>query len=41
MIQCENTRCNEKQYFTITVCTACGKKIKHADKQIEAMRGVR
>lgn len=38
MICCENKRCKEFQYFTITKCTACGKKIKKAIKQIEEMK---
>lgn len=38
MVQCENKRCNEKQYFLTDVCTACGKKIKHAEQQITDLR---
>lgn len=38
MIRCENARCNEPQYFLRTTCSACGKKIKHAQRQVEAMR---
>ena len=35
LINCENKRCGEKQFFENTRCTACGKPIKNAKKQIE------
>jgi len=38
MIRCENVRCGEMQWFETRKCTACGKKIKNADKQINAMK---
>jgi len=38
MIQCDNKRCTEKMYFEITTCTACGKTIKSAKEQIEALK---
>ena len=28
MVQCENKRCLQYQFFQNTQCTACGKKIK-------------
>jgi hypothetical protein len=28
MIHCANPRCGEPQFFDLTKCTACGKKIK-------------
>jgi hypothetical protein len=28
MIHCTNPRCGELQFFDLTKCTACGKKIK-------------
>jgi len=39
MIRCENKRCGELQFFENTKCTMCGKVIKGAEKQIEAMKG--
>jgi RNA polymerase subunit RPABC4/transcription elongation factor Spt4 len=38
LIKCENKRCNEMQFFENTKCTACGKPIKTAKKQIEAIK---
>ena len=38
MIRCDNTRCGELQYFEIRKCTICGKTIKSAGKQIDAMK---
>ena len=34
MIRCENSRCCELQFFENAVCTVCGKKIKHPEKQL-------
>jgi len=38
LISCENNRCGEPQYFVRRTCSACGKTIKNAYKQIEAMQ---
>ena len=38
MIRCENKRCDEFLFFEIIKCTACGKMIKKANKQIEQMK---
>jgi ribosomal protein L37E len=35
MILCESKRCGQLQYFENKKCTACGKPIKKAAKQIE------
>jgi RNA polymerase subunit RPABC4/transcription elongation factor Spt4 len=37
-IKCQNKRCEELQFFENNICTACGKPIKNAKKQIEAIR---
>jgi hypothetical protein len=34
-IKCESKRCGELQFFENKKCTACGKEIKKAKKQIE------
>jgi RNA polymerase subunit RPABC4/transcription elongation factor Spt4 len=38
MIRCENKLCGGLQFFENTKCTLCGKTIKKAKKQIEAMK---
>jgi RNA polymerase subunit RPABC4/transcription elongation factor Spt4 len=38
MIRCESKRCGELQFFENTKCTVCGKPIKKAAKQIEAVK---
>jgi hypothetical protein len=38
MIRCESKRCGELQFFENTTCTVCGKPIKKAKKQIEALK---
>jgi len=38
MIYCENKRCNELQFFENKNCTACGKPIKNAARQIEFIK---
>jgi RNA polymerase subunit RPABC4/transcription elongation factor Spt4 len=38
MIRCESKRCGELQFFENKKCTACGKPIKKAAKQIEAIK---
>jgi len=38
LVYCENKRCGQLQFFENQKCTACGKPIKNAKKQIEMMR---
>lgn len=38
MIRCESKRCCEPQFFENIKCTVCGKPIKKAAQQIEAIR---
>jgi RNA polymerase subunit RPABC4/transcription elongation factor Spt4 len=38
MILCENKRCGQLQFFENTRCTACGKPIKKAARQIEQIK---
>jgi ribosomal protein L37E len=38
MIRCENRRCGNQQFFENTTCTACGKAIKKAARQIEQIK---
>jgi predicted RNA-binding Zn-ribbon protein involved in translation (DUF1610 family) len=38
MIRCESKRCAELQFFENQKCTACGKPIKKASKQIEQIK---
>jgi hypothetical protein len=38
LIRCESKRCGQFQFFENIKCTVCGKPIKKAARQIEAIR---